>query len=115
MTRNEGRALAVQWMERGATEHEVRDQLRRAGFDPGTVNQIVLEAYSSRLRLRGRKSTSFDRTQVLTFLAGAGFCLLAPLTGSPWTVFGGFNPLFFVLIGLGIGLMIVSVKLRPQV
>jgi hypothetical protein len=114
MTHDDAVALARRWMEGGASEPEVREQLRRAGFDGRAADGVVQEAYRSRLRFRGKRVFEFDAKQLALFVIGGLFLLLAPFMGAPWSLFGGFNLLPFFVGGLGIGLMITAVKMRPN-
>ncbi len=114
MNRDEAVVLARQGMESGASEHEVREQLRRAGYTGSAADGIIQDAYRSRLKLTGRRSTEFERKQLIVFISGGLLLLGAPFVAPPWSMFGGFNIVPFVLGAVGIVLMIGAVKMRPK-
>ena len=114
MTRDEAVTQTRQWMERGITEREIRDQLERQGFAGRAAYGVVQEAYRSRLKMYGKRSYAFEKKQLIVFCIGALCVLGSPFTAAPWSMFGGFNITMFIVAGLGIALMIGAVKLRPK-
>ena|SRR5260221_6717700 len=114
MNRDEAVAQARRAMEKGVTESEIRDQLRRAGIIGGAADGVVQEAYRGRLKLRGRRSLEFDRRQLILFTLGVACIALSPIAGAPWSMFGGFNFNAMIVIGIGVSLMLGAVALRPQ-
>src|SRR6516165_4500642 len=111
MTRDEAVAQTRQWMERGITEREIRDQLERQGFAGRAADGVVQDAYRSRLKMVGKRSFAFEKKQLIVFCLGALCVIGSPFTGAPWSMFGGFNITMFVVAGFGIFLMIGAVKM----